>query len=1106
MTVCTNCGRPNNDEARYCSACGCELATALTPRAERKAVSVLFCDLVDSTAQAERLDPEEVRRILAPYYARAREEFERHGGTVEKFIGDAVVAFFGAPVAHEDDPERAVRAALALRDWVVEHAEFRVRLAVTTGEALVYSDVQPLSGEGLASGDVINTAARLQTAAKPNAVLVDETTFRATNDVIAYRRAGPVVAKGKAAPIAAWDAMRLLAPVRPARPPRATFVGRANELAILEHALASARTERAVRLVTLVGVPGIGKSRLVHELSQTIQGDRADVSWLEGRSLPYGAGITLWALGEIVKAQCGILETDAADEAARKLRATVAAALVESSDAEWVLSHLRPLVLGADEQRAGDRQAEVFAAWRRFFEALAAQRALVLVLEDLHWADDTLLDFVEYLVESVTDVPLLAIATARPELRQRRPGWAASLQGAETVLLAPLSDAETTRLLSDLLERPLDDRVLRTKLLEQARGNPLYAEEYGRLLAAGPDSATESAPEALQAIIAARLDGLEIEEKTLLQDAAVLGTVFWGGGLGALVERDRWTVEQRLLGLERREFLRRERRSVVEGDDQYTFAHELIREVAYGAIPHGERAGKHLRAVEWIESLGRTDDHVELLAHHCLRALDYTAGEDPRLVERTRVALAEAGDRSAALNAFARAAEFYAEATRLWSAENEPGRAQLVFRHASALYLTGDAEAERSLEAASSLLLQVEDLETAAESELLLAELWWLRGRGDQLDEHLERAMTLLDGRAPTAAKARVLASIARYRVIAGDLEEAIRVARDGLALADQLDLAATRADALISLGTGRARGDAAAGRADVKRGIALALEANALAVAARGYNNLATISDDQGESIELLVQSLQLYERVGDRERARFTRAHLAASMWEYGRWDDTLAIADAFLDECDAGHLHVQEAGMRTIRAWIRLGRGDPEGALADTERALTLARDDRATEEVVEQVTYTVSLLVALGRIDQAREITDEILARGPTIVARHGSDLIYVADQIGRGDAVRDCLKGALPRAGYRMVAFEFAMTGDLVKAAGRAREAGFRSTEAYIRTEAGRQLLEKGLHAQANEQFGQALAFYDSVGATKFIHKIRQAVATSRTPLGSRVPL
>jgi class 3 adenylate cyclase/tetratricopeptide (TPR) repeat protein len=1104
VTVCTNCGRSNNDDARYCSACGWELATALTPRAERKAVSVLFCDLVDSTAQAERLDPEAVRRVLVPYFARAREEFERHGGTVEKFIGDAVVAFFGAPVAHEDDPERAVRAALALRDWVVEHAEFRVRVAVTTGEALVYSDVQPLSGEGLASGDVINTAARLQTAAEPNAVLVDETTFRATNDVIAYRRARPVAAKGKSAPVAVWDAIRPLAPVRPARPPRATFVGRANELAILEYALESARTERAVRLVTLVGVPGIGKSRLVHELSQTIQADGANVSWLEGRSLPYGAGITLWALGEIVKARCGILETDAADEAARKLRATVAAVLAEPSEAEWVLSHLRTLVLGADEQRAGDRQAEVFAAWRRFFEALAVQRALVLVLEDLHWADDTLLDFVEYLVESVVDVPLLAIATARPELRQRRPGWAASLQGAETLLLAPLSDAETTWLLSDLLERPLDNHELRTKLLEQARGNPLYAEEYGRLLAAGPDSATESAPEPLQAIIAARLDGLEIEEKTLLQDAAVLGTVFWGGGLGALAERDRWTVEQRLLGLERREFLRRERRSAVEGDDQYTFAHELIREVAYGTIPHGERARKHLRAVEWIESLGRTDDHVELLAHHCQRALDYTAGDDARLVERTRLALADAGDRSAALNAFARAAEFYAEAARLWPAENEPGRAQLVFRHASALYLTGSAEAERSLEAARSLLLQVEDLETAAESELLLAELWWLRGRGDQLDEHLERAMTLLDGRAPTAAKARVLASIARYRVIAGDLEEAIRVARDALALADQLDLAATQADALISLGTGRAGSDVAAGRADVERGVALALEANALAVAARGYNNLATISNDVGESIKLLVQSLQLYERVGDRERARFTRAHLAASMWEYGRWDDTLAIADVFLDECEAGHLHVQEAGARTIRAWIRLGRGNSEGALADTERALTLARDDQATEEVVEQLTYTVSLLVALGRIEQAREIADEILARGPTIVARHGSDLIFVADQIGRGDPVRDCLRAMQPRAGYRTIALELAMTGDLVRAAERAKEAGFRSTEAYIRTEAGRQLLEKGLHAQANEQFGQALAFYDSVGATKFIREIREAVATSRALVGLRV--
>jgi class 3 adenylate cyclase len=418
-------------------------------------VTVFFCDLVDFTAHSERLDPEKVRAIQGPFYRRVRAELERYGGTVEKFIGDAVMALFGAPIAHEDDPERAVRAALAIRDWTAEHGELQVRIAITTGEALVHLEAKPLAGEGMASGDVVNTAARLQAAAPENGVVVDEATYRATDDVVEYWEAKPIAAKGKAEPVGVWQAVRTLAPIRPAREPRAPFVGRAHELAIMRDAFAGALAERSIRLVTLVGVPGIGKSRLVHEFLNDAEHAGTSVTWLQGRSLPYGAGVTLWALGEIVKAHASILESDGEVEAEEKLRRAVTETLGKTKDADWVHGHLRPLIVPpSDGETRGDRRAESFAAWRRFMEALAGQLPLVLVLEDVHWADDTLLDFVEYLVEWASEAPLLVLATTRPELLDRRPAWAASKPGVETVMLAPLSDEETTRLIAALLERP----------------------------------------------------------------------------------------------------------------------------------------------------------------------------------------------------------------------------------------------------------------------------------------------------------------------------------------------------------------------------------------------------------------------------------------------------------------------------------------------------------------------------------------------------------------------------------------------------------------------------------------------------------------------------
>src|ERR671918_1169800 len=505
---CPQCGEVVASGLAYCTACGAELEpdAAVTPiTEERKIVTVLFADLVGFTGRAERLDPEDVRGMLIPYYGRLRSELERFGGTVEKFIGDAVVALFGAPLAHEDDPERAVRAALAIREAIRElnaadpSLGLRVRIGVTTGEAMVTLGARPSAGEGMAAGDVVNVAARLQTAAPPGGILVDEPTQRATQRVIEFREVEPVQAKGKAEPVPAWEvvAPRTRLGVDIAFRGGAELVGRRQELDLLLDALARAQRERAPQLVTLVGVPGIGKSRLLWELYATLSNDPdVFVKWRQGRSLPYGEGVSFWALGEMVKSQAGILESDDAEAAGEKLASAVSGVLGEPEEARWVVRHLRPLVGLGRTQSAG--REEAFTAWRRFFEALAEQRPLLLVFEDVHWADDGLLDFVDHLVDWTAGVPLLVVCTARPELLDRRPGWGGGKTDATIVSLRPLSDEQTTVLLGKLLDRAVLPADTQTALLQRAGGNPLYAEQYARIVEEVGDGAELPLPETVQ--------------------------------------------------------------------------------------------------------------------------------------------------------------------------------------------------------------------------------------------------------------------------------------------------------------------------------------------------------------------------------------------------------------------------------------------------------------------------------------------------------------------------------------------------------------------------------------------------------------------------------
>ncbi len=477
------------------------------PREERKLVTVLLAGLTDLTASDGQRDPEDSRAALGPYYAHIHADLERFGGTVETLTGDSAMALFGVPAAHEDDPERAVRAALAIRDWLHEQGR-QVPLAVATSEAHVTLGGFEMEREPVVVGDVVTVAARLQAAAPAAGVFVCEQTFGATRHAVEYREAEPVAAAGRIAPIRAWEAIRtLVEPGSGLARHSSPFIGRERELVALKERLDWAASQRSPQLVTILGVPGIGKTRLVSELQQESVGADEPMRWRQGRSLPYGDGVSFWALGEIVKEEAGILESDAAQKAGFKLRGAVRRVIDDQAEAGRVATFLGALIgLGGEEPAVGNRRGEMFAAWRRFLEALADERPLVLVFEDLHWADDALLDFVDELVDGVSGVPLLVIATARPELHEHRPGWAGGKPGALTISLPPLSRRDATQLVAALMERSTVPAESYEALLARIGGNPLYAEQLCRMLI--EHGRLEELPDTLRSIIAARLDAL----------------------------------------------------------------------------------------------------------------------------------------------------------------------------------------------------------------------------------------------------------------------------------------------------------------------------------------------------------------------------------------------------------------------------------------------------------------------------------------------------------------------------------------------------------------------------------------------------------------------
>jgi class 3 adenylate cyclase len=629
---CASCGQENPEVARFCLACGLPLeGTDGAPREERRLVSALFVDMVGFTSLAERLDPEDVQALLRPYHDAVKSEIESFGGVVEKFIGDAVVGVFGAPTAYGDDAERAVRAALAVRDTIAAmdaadpRLELKVRIAVNTGEALVILNARPALGEAMVTGDVVNTAARLQAAAPVGGILVGEETYRATRDAILYTPAPAVDAKGKEEAVSAWIAVRetRMPGERPARGP---LVGRRHELDVLRGTWERVASERRPHLVTVFGPAGVGKTRLTDEFLAMVRerGGRT----VRGRALPYRESAAYSALSFQVKQLCGIYETDSVETAMRKLDDAVGE-LVAPADAEAVAKHLS-IVLGLDSSGTTPDRESLFVSIRTFIECVAADQPTLFAFEDLHWGDAALLDVVELLASGLRDLPVLILVLARPELLDLRAGWGGGLRAYTALPLDPLQAEDAAELaahrLADAGAAERADRA--ADLAAIADGNPLFIEQLAAAVAESGD-ATGPLPTTVREIIAARLDGLPPRERSVLLDAAVAGRVFWRGALERMTS-DPDGLSDALAELELRELLSRQNRSWFEGHQQYAFNHVLVRDVAYELLPRAARRERHRETALFLEEVtGEFGEAGAALARHWRdaghpeRAIDY---------------------------------------------------------------------------------------------------------------------------------------------------------------------------------------------------------------------------------------------------------------------------------------------------------------------------------------------------------------------------------------------------------------------------------------------------------------------------------------------------
>jgi class 3 adenylate cyclase/predicted ATPase len=1016
--ICAACGKENRPGGRFCAECGAPLAlgcpacgaagesgdrfcvscgTALTDNAapapvsaaaaahvsERRLVTVLFADLVGFTTLSEHRDPEEVRELLSRYFDRCRVLIERFGGTVAKFIGDAVMAVWGTPVAREDDAERAVRAGLALTQEIsvlgaeVGLPELRVRAGVLTGSAAVEVGAE---AEGMVLGDTVNTASRLQSIAAPGTVLVDDVTRRGSEAAIAYEDAGTHEVKGREQAVRVWTALRVVAGAGGARRGaglEAPLVGRGAELSlIVEEAEVSA--ERAVaRLVTVVGAAGTGKSRLLWEFFKYLDGIEDRRWWHHGRCLSYGEGVAYWALAEMVRARAGILEEEDQESARAKLHVTVQAHVPDEREQRLVEPRLAHL-LGLEQRIAPDR-ADLFSGWRLFFERLAGLQPVILAFEDLQWADSGLLDFIDYLLEWSGEFPIFIIALGRPEVLAARPDW------TPTITLGSLDDDSMAELLHGLV--PGLPEQLVGQIRRRAEGVPLYAVEIVRMLldegliaqdgvryVITGDVADVEVPETLHALVAARLDNLDPTERALLQDAAVIGQSFSPATLAAVsvAARSASDVKRLLNGLVAKQVLAYID-DVREGErGQYAFLQALLRQVALGTLSRRDLKARHLAVADHLRTTwGDSTEIAEVLASHYIAAVDADpdaadAQEIRGLAGRT---LADAGRRALSLALGTEARRYFERAAEL--ADDRAERARLLADAGRAAARTADHEAARSLlDDAIAVLDALGHTDDAARTRALLADVLIS-------DRRLEAAAELIDRARASLSDETVLAELAGRRArigfLTGDYACAREEAELALSIADPRRLdevmssaAITKAIALYFDNRVTEAG------AMLSLGLQVALDADITEQALRAYYNLADYllaTAAPADAATMLDRGLALARERGNRDYERELLAQSVEVHTFRGEWDEALAVADAI----PAGGEHTPARMAATFAPVILAARG--EGAALEA----WLAQRETPSEwheQVLIETAATVIALHATGRLDEAAALIEPV----------------------------------------------------------------------------------------------------------------------------------
>jgi class 3 adenylate cyclase/tetratricopeptide (TPR) repeat protein len=971
---------------------------------ERKVVTVLFCDLVGFTALSDHADPEDVRATLRPYHFRLQQEVERFGGTVEKFIGDAVMAVYGAPVAHEDDAERAVRSGLRILGAIGElneahaHLDLAVRIGINTGEAVVTLS-HPAGRESIVTGDVVNTASRLQSIAPVGTVVVGESTYRATKYLFDYEQQKPVKVKGKAEALPIWLARSSRSrygsdiDLQPATP----FVGREDELEVLKRSYARTLRGHSVQLVTLLGEPGVGKSRLVREFFIYTDNEPEIIYWRQGRCLPYGEGITFWPLGEIVKAQAGVLESDDPEEASGKLDLAIQAAIEDESERGWLKARLAPLIGIAAPQAGGTTERiESFTAWRRFLEGMASVHPLVLVFEDLHWADNAMLEFLDHLVEWSADVPMLVVCTARPELYERHPGWGGGKRNSTTLSLSPLSDENIWLLMSALLPlSPLPDGVPEL-ILDRASGNPLYAEEFIRMLSdheviqEGKTVITSTGvglpfPESLQAIIAARLDTLSPDRKALLQDAAVIGKVFWSGALasmGGLAELD---VKDGLHELARKELVRPGRTSSMKDEEEFTFWHFLIRDVAYGQIPRAARARKHRLVAEWTEQVARERlaDHAEVIAYHYRQALELAraagvAEESIQLEASTRRFLVMAGDRAMGLDQ-KRASEHYGQALELLPSGAEERGAVLVKAAEAAAGEGRFAEAERTYDEAISELRGHGDVRGAGDAMVRLSVLLWHRGEVARCRAVLVEATEMLEREPPSPELAYAYAQQAEDKLVEGLFDEALQWSKKSLGLADMLGVGEHRPAALGVQGMARWYLGEVSGIDDLRHAIDLSVDLGLARDTARMQgvlSELAWVTEGPPNGVAASDAAIELAERRGNADLAMAIRAGKLDPLFDMGEWDEVVTTSDQLVRWSRTTGEGYFTVVAECYKALVLLWRGGIGTATSLSRTFLPAAKEIGEGQVLVRALAVAALIEQNRGRLSAAIALVEEL----------------------------------------------------------------------------------------------------------------------------------